>query len=37
MLMGKIIVEDGKLVGISSDGEWLPRKVLPETLARPVV
>ena len=37
VLRGKVIVEDGKLVGSSSDGEWLPRKVSPETLARPVV
>ena len=37
ILRGKVIVEDGKLVGSSSDGEWLPRKVSPETLARPVV
>ena len=37
MLRGKVIVEEGKLVGNSSDGKWLPRKVSPETLARPVV
>lgn len=37
ILRGKVIVEDGKLVGSSSDGQWLPRKVSPEVLAQPVV
>lgn len=37
ILRGKVIVEDGKLVGSSSDGQWLARKVSPEVLARPVV
>ncbi len=37
ILRGKVIVENGKLVGNSSDGQWLPRKVSPEVLARPVV
>jgi len=37
ILRGKVIVEDGKLVGRSSDGEWLRRKVAPDVLAQPVV
>ena len=37
MLRGKIIVQGGKLVGSSSDGKWLPRKVSPGVLAQPVV
>ncbi len=37
ILRGKAIVEDGKLVGSSSDGQWLPRKISPEVLARPAV
>jgi dihydropyrimidinase len=37
ILRGKVIVEDGKLVGSSSDGRWLKRKVSPDVLARPVI
>jgi len=37
ILRGKVIVEDGKLLGSSSDGRWLPRKVSAEVLTRPVV
>lgn len=37
ILRGKVIVEDGKLLGSSSDGRWLPRRVSPGTLAQPVV
>lgn len=37
ILRGKIIVENGKLLGHSSDGEWVPRKVSPEILARPAI
>ena len=37
ILRGKVIVEDGKLVGSSADGQWLRRKVSPDVLARPVV
>jgi dihydropyrimidinase len=37
ILRGKVIVEDGKLMGSSSDGQWLKRKVAPDILARPVV
>ena len=35
ILRGKVIVEDGKLAGSSSDGKWLQRKVAPGVLARP--
>jgi dihydropyrimidinase len=37
MLRGKIIVEHGKLVGSTSDGRWLPRKVARDVLMRPAV
>jgi dihydropyrimidinase len=37
ILRGKVIVEDGKLMGSSSDGHWLKRRVAPEVLARPTV
>ena len=36
MLRGKVIVEDGKLLGSSSDGRWLSRKVSPRVVAEPV-
>lgn len=36
MLRGKVIVEDGRLLGSPADGQWLPRRVAPEVLARPV-
>lgn len=36
ILRGKVIVEDGKLVGSSSDGKWVSRKVAPAVLANPV-
>ncbi len=36
MLRGKVIVEDGRLVGSSSDGRWLGRKVSPGVLAQPM-
>ena len=35
ILRGRVIVEDGKLAGSSSDGKWLQRKVAPGVLARP--
>jgi dihydropyrimidinase len=34
ILRGKVVVENGALVGDPSDGRWLPRKVDPELLAR---
>jgi dihydropyrimidinase len=37
ILRGQVIVEDGKLLGSSSDGRWLRRKVSPDVLARPAV
>ncbi len=36
ILRGKVIVEDGKLLGSSSDGRWIKRKVAPGILARPM-
>jgi dihydropyrimidinase len=37
ILRGKVIVENGKLVGSSSDGRWLKRRVANEVVARPAV
>ena len=37
ILRGKVIVQDGKLTGSTSDGKWLSRKVAPGVLAQPVV
>ena len=37
MLRGKVIVEDGKLLGDSGDGKWLSRRVAPGMLAQPAV
>ncbi len=37
ILRGKVIVEDGDLLGDTADGEWLPRKVDPDVLARPAL
>ena len=36
ILRGKVIVEDGKLLGSSSDGRWLNRKVAPGMITRPM-
>ena len=35
ILRGTVIVEDGRLVGSTSDGRWLSRKVAPGVLAQP--
>jgi len=35
MLRGKVIVEDGRLLGSTSDGQWLARHITPGVLARP--
>jgi dihydropyrimidinase len=35
ILRGKVIVEDGKLTGSTSDGQWLSRKIAPGILAQP--
>jgi dihydropyrimidinase len=37
ILRGQVIVDHGRLVGSTSTGRWLSRKVAPEVLARPVV
>ena len=37
VLRGKVIVEDGRLTGAPSDGEWLERRVAPEVLAGPAI
>ena len=37
ILRGKVIVENGKLVGSSSDGTWIERKVSGDVLSRAVV
>lgn len=37
ILRGKVIIENGKLIGSSSDGRWLKRRVANEVLARPAV
>jgi dihydropyrimidinase len=37
ILRGKVIVENGKLVGSSTDGRWLKRRVSSEVIAKPTV
>jgi hypothetical protein len=37
ILRGNVIVDHGRLLGSSTDGQWLRRKVFPDVLARPVV
>jgi dihydropyrimidinase len=37
ILRGKVIVENGKLVGSSTDGQWVKRHVANEILAKPAV
>ncbi len=37
ILRGKVVVENGKLVGSSSDGRWLKRRVSSEVISRPTV
>jgi dihydropyrimidinase len=37
ILRGKVIVENGKLLGSSSDGRWVKRHVANEVLAKPAV
>src|SRR5262252_3831131 len=37
ILRGKVIVEHGKLVGNSSDGRWVQRRVSGDVLGRPAV
>jgi dihydropyrimidinase len=37
ILRGKVVVENGQLLGGPSDGQWLPRKVDPGILAGPAL
>ena len=37
MLRGKVIVDQGQLVGSSTDGQWLKRRVSGDIISRPVV
>jgi dihydropyrimidinase len=37
ILRGKVIVENGRLLGSAGDGRWLRRRVSGDVLARPVV
>ena len=37
VLRGKVVVENGQLLGSPSDGQWLPRKVDPGILAGPAL
>ncbi len=37
MLRGKVIVDQGKLVGSATDGRWLKRRVSGDIISRPVV
>ena len=37
ILRGKVIVEDGRLLGSASDGRWVSRKVASAALASPIV
>jgi dihydropyrimidinase len=37
ILRGKVIVENGKLVGSSTEGRWVKRRVTNEVLAKPAV
>jgi dihydropyrimidinase len=36
ILRGKVVVEDGNLLGSPSDGCWLPRRIDSDILARPI-
>ena len=37
ILRGKVVVEDGKLLGASTDGRWLRRRLDPELAAGPAL
>jgi hypothetical protein len=37
LLRGKVIVENGRLVGSSSDGRWVPRRIASGVVASPAV
>jgi dihydropyrimidinase len=36
LLRGKVVMEEGRLVGDLSDGKWLPRRIDPAVIAGPV-
>ena len=36
MLRGKIVMQDGHLLGDLADGQWIPRKINPDIIAAPV-
>ena len=36
MLRGKIVMQDGHLLGDLADGQWIPRKINPEIIAAPM-
>jgi dihydropyrimidinase len=36
LLRGKVVMEEGRLVGDLSDGRWLPRRIDPAIIAAPV-
>lgn len=36
ILRGRVVVEDGKLLGSTSDGKLVPRKISSEVLRRPI-
>ena len=36
ILRGKVVVENGRLLGSTGDGKLVPRKISPEVLRRPV-
>jgi hypothetical protein len=37
LLRGKVIIEDGRLIGSSSDGRWLPRRLAGGVLSSPAL
>lgn len=37
ILRGRVIVDQGQLLGRPGEGQWLPRKIAAEVLARPVL
>ncbi|HTN09727.1 MAG TPA: amidohydrolase family protein, partial [Acetobacteraceae bacterium] len=36
LLRGKVMMEDGALLGTQADGQWLPRQIDPAIIAGPV-
>jgi len=37
ILRGKVVMEDGRFLGLPSDGEWQPRRIADEILAGPAL